>query len=681
MTAMSVQPLRRRPFALDGNAALCSSGDWCDGKPLSTQLLNAYTLLIPEGERFVIRTCAPYLREAAPGLREELRRLFFQEGGHSREHERVLKAMRADGQSLDLFRKPLEWMFYRVIEPCSPGKLRLATAAAIEHHNAVIATHFLNRALLRGIRIGELRRLFLWHFAEEIEHKETAFKLLQSVSRNWLLRALGLALSFGTFMLALALGTILLAVKTGSAFSAGFWSEFMTHCRGCGLLATIVRESARYLSPGFAPSPQESRTLLDAALAELESLGVVRPPFREIPSRRTLPAAFRDRMAPSLERVRRLRPRNSYFGACIGGYDGAWVQSQGMRKLNFCTYSYLGLVGHPCIDEAAKAAIDRYGTGTHGVRLLGGNLELHEALESRIAACFEREAAITFSSGYVTNVSAIAALVGKGDHVLSDKRNHASIVDGCRLSEADVTRFRHNDMADLERRLSRLPDESRKLILVDAVYSMDGDAAPLQALTALRDRYPNTLLMVDEAHSLGVLGCRGRGIEEHFGCSGQIDVLMGTLSKTIPAQGGYIAGSRELIAFLRFNARGFVFSAALPPPIAAAALAALDLIESEGPARRARLMSSVDYFVGRLRDASFDVGNTASAIVPVLLGSESLAFDMARRCNALGLYTMPVAYPAVPKGEERLRLNVTYAHSREDLDTAVETLRMARDYL
>lgn len=679
MTAASAHALQRRPFRLDENETLCASGAWYDGKPLSTQLLNAYTLLIPEGEQFVIRTCAPYLQQASLELRDELRKLFFQEGQHSREHGRVLKAMHADGLSLDSVRKPMEWIFYRVLEPSSPRKLRLATAAAIEHHNAVIATYFLNQALLRGIRSGELCRLFLWHFSEEIEHKETAFKLLQSVSRSWPLRALGLIVSLGTFMLSLVLGMLLLALKTGSVLAGGFWSEFYIHCcsRG-GLLAAIVKESMRYLRPGFIPSLEESRTLLDSALAELGRLGGMRPKLRQSPSDRPLPEAFRDRMAPGLERVRRLQAGNPYFGACIGGYDGAWVQSQGTRKLNFCTYSYLGLLGHPYIEEAAKAAIERYGTGTHGVRLLGGNLEIHEALEARIAAFFEREASITFSSGFMTNLAVIATLVGRGDHVLSDKRNHASIVDGCRLSGAEVTRFRHNDMADLERRLGRLPDASCKLIVVDAVYSMDGDIAPLEALIALRDRYPNTLLMVDEAHSLGVLGNRGRGIEEHFGCIGQIDVLMGTLSKTIPAQGGYIAGSRELITFLRFNARGFVFSAALPPATSAAALAALELIENEGQSRRTWLVSNVDYFVDRLRKAGFDAGNSASAIVPIVLGSEALAFDMARRCNREGLYAMPVAWPAVPKGAERLRLNVTSAHSRADLDFAVRILDEAR---
>jgi 8-amino-7-oxononanoate synthase len=667
--------LQKRPFRLDDKETLSAAGAWYDGKPFTTQLLNAYTVLIPEGERFVIRTCAGYLHRATAKMKEELARLFFQEGQHSREHARVLGAMRAEGLSLDFFCKPMEWICYRLIEPISPHKLRLATAAAIEHHNAAIATYFLNQALLRGVRNAELRRLFLWHFAEEIEHKETVFKLLQSVSRSWTMRAFGLVFSLGTFMLSLVIGALLLSLKTGSVRKAGFWSEIFTHCFSReGLLRVIVKESVRYLKPGFAPALEESRTLLDSALAELKRVGAGRSNLRQSLMGRALPVAFRGRMAPVLERVRTLQTTNPYFGACIDGYDGAWVRSGGTRKLNFCTYSYLGLLGHPLIEKAARTAIARYGTGTHGVRLLGGNLEIHEALEARIAAFFEREAAITFSSGFMTNLAVIATLAGRGDYVLCDKRNHASIVDGCRLSGAAVMRFRHNDMADLERCLRLLPFSARKLIVVDAVYSMDGDIAPLQALIALRDRYPNTLLMVDEAHSLGVLGEWGRGIEEHFGCIGQIDVLMGTLSKTIPAQGGYIAGSHELITFLRLHARGYVFSAALAPATAAAALAALELIESEGQSRRTRLMSNVDYFISRLHESRFDTGNTASAIVPILLGSEAAAFEMARRCNAEGLYVMPVAYPAVAKGAERLRLNVTCDHRREDLDFAVSVL-------
>jgi len=262
--------------------------------------------------------------------------------------------------------------------------------------------------------------------------------------------------------------------------------------------------------------------------------------------------------------------------------------------------------------------------------------------------------------------------------VLSDDLNHASIVDGCRFSQAEVVKFRHNDIRDLACKLGELPDDACKLIVVDAVYSMDGDIAPLAELIELRDRHTNTMLMVDEAHSLGVLGTHGRGIEEHFNCHGQIDILMGTLSKTIPCQGGYIAGSHELITYLRYNARGFIFSAALSPVSAAAAQAALEVIESEGKVRRRRLMSNVGYFILRLREEGFDVGNSETAIVPVLLRSESLALEMAGQCNVEGIYVMPVVYPAVPKGTERLRMNVTCDHEREDLDYAVHALVRAR---
>ena len=315
------------------------------------------------------------------------------------------------------------------------------------------------------------------------------------------------------------------------------------------------------------------------------------------------------------------------------------------------------------------------------MRLLGGNLELHEKLEAKIAQFLKREAAITFSSGFMTNVALIGTLLNDGDFVLSDALNHASIVDGCRYSKAQVLTFEHSDMSDLEDKLSRLPTEARKLIVVDAVYSMDGDIAPIPDLIALRDRYPNTLLMVDEAHSLGVLGDNGRGAEEHFDCYGQIDVLMGTLSKTLPSQGGFIAASSELVKYLRYNARGFIFSAALSPAATAAALAGIEVIEREGGQRRRKLGSKIRYFTHKLRQEGFDIGNSETAIIPILLKDEAVAFEMARRCNLDGVYVMPVANPAVPKGTERLRMNVTVAHRQEDLDYAVQVLVRARNAL
>ncbi|HIJ43809.1 MAG TPA: aminotransferase class I/II-fold pyridoxal phosphate-dependent enzyme, partial [Rhodospirillaceae bacterium] len=593
-----------------------------------------------------------------------------------REHRRVLAHMRKEGLGLDLFRHLVERISYRLLEKLSPSKLRLATAAAIEHHNAAIADFFLRQDLLREIRSVEIRRLFLWHFAEEIEHKEVVFKLLQRVSDSRLLRAAGLFASWATFLFYLAVGAMLLGLKTRAIFAGAFWRELVLHCGvRDGLLVVLVKESLRYLRADFHPRVETSRDLLGSALAELERLGVMGPRPRLISK---MPVAFQKKMLPILNRVRSLRPVAPYFEAAIGEYDGAWVQNEGVRKLNFCTYSYLGLLRHPHIQEAARQAIERYGTGTHGVRLLGGNLELHDELEARIATFFNREAAITFSSGFMTNLAVISSLVGRGDHVLSDRLNHASIVDGCRLSGAEVVRFKHNDMLDLANRLGRLPEDARKLIVVDAVYSMDGNIAPIQELISLRDRHPNTLLMVDEAHSLGVLGPKGRGVEEHFDCVGQIDVLMGCLSKAVPAQGGYIAGTRDMITYLRFNARGFVYSAALSPAVAAAALAAFELIGREGAARRSRLMSNVRYFIQRLRNANFDIGNSASAIVPILLGSEVLAFDLARRCNLEGLYATPVTHPVVPKGAERLRMNVTCDHRRKDLDFAIKVLQRSR---
>jgi predicted metal-dependent hydrolase/protein-S-isoprenylcysteine O-methyltransferase Ste14 len=263
--------LQRRRFRLDPREEFSARGAWFGGRPLATQLLNAYTLLVPEGERFIIRTCRRYIDRADAGLREDLQRLFFQEGSHSREHGRLLAAMRREGLSLDRFRRLVDGFSYRMLEPLSPATLRLATAAALEHHNAVIAGFFLRRGLLQGECAGEVRRLFIWHFAEEIEHKEVVFRLLQLVSASRFLRTLGLAASWMTFLLYLGLGTLLLGVRTRAIFAAGFWRELLDHGAGRdGLLRELIRESWRYLGAGFHPRVDESRDLLDAALATLE---------------------------------------------------------------------------------------------------------------------------------------------------------------------------------------------------------------------------------------------------------------------------------------------------------------------------------------------------------------------------------------------------------------------------
>jgi glycine C-acetyltransferase len=336
-------------------------------------------------------------------------------------------------------------------------------------------------------------------------------------------------------------------------------------------------------------------------------------------------------------------------------------------------YSYLGLIGHPKINAAAKAAVEEFGTGTYGVRLLAGSLTLHNKLETRIARFKQTDAAVTFSSGYVTNVATVSALLRRGDTVISDKLNHASIVDGCMLSMATHVRFRHNDMDHLERRLREANPDGRKLVVADAVFSMDGDIINLPAVHRLCRKY-GAYLMIDEAHSLGVLGETGHGIEEHFGMpSDTIDIKMGTLSKTIPSAGGYVAGNHELINFLKHEGRAFIFSAALPPASAAAALAAFDVIEEE-PERITKVQENFTRFAAKLRQAGFDLLFTETAVVPVICGSTEKAGTLARYCRDNGIFVQAVISPVVPEGLARLRACVSAAHTPEDIDYCANTI-------
>ncbi len=336
-------------------------------------------------------------------------------------------------------------------------------------------------------------------------------------------------------------------------------------------------------------------------------------------------------------------------------------------------YSYLGLIGHPQINAAAKAAVEEFGTGTYGVRLLAGSLTLHNQLEERIARFKQTEAAVTFSSGYVTNVATISSLLRRGDTVISDKLNHASIVDGCMLSMATHVRFRHNDMEHLERRLQEANGDGRKLVVADAVFSMDGDIINLPAVHRLCRQY-GAYLMIDEAHSIGVLGETGHGIEEHFGMPPDcIDIKMGTLSKTIPSAGGYVAGSQELISFLKHEGRAFIFSAALPPASAAAARAAFDVIEEE-PERISRVQANFTRFAQTLRRAGFNLLCTETAIVPVVCGSTEKAGLLARYCREHGIFVQAVIAPVVPEGLARLRACLSAAHTMVDVDYCAQTI-------
>jgi len=337
------------------------------------------------------------------------------------------------------------------------------------------------------------------------------------------------------------------------------------------------------------------------------------------------------------------------------------------------SYSYLGLIGHPQINAAAKAAVDHYGTGTHGVRLLAGSLALHNELETRIANFKQTEAAITFSSGYVTNLATISSLLRKGDTVICDKLNHASIVDGCLLAMAKFVRFRHNDMDHLEKRLQEANGNGRKLVVADSVFSMDGDIINLPEMVRLCRKY-DAYLMIDEAHSIGVLGENGHGIEEHFDMPpDSIDIKMGTLSKAIPSAGGYVAGNKELIQFLKHEARAFIFSAAIPPASAGAAKAAFDVIEAE-PWRVKKLQENYAHFAGRLREAGFDLLYTETAIVPVVGVTTERTATLAKYCQDRGIFVQAIVAPVVPEGQARLRACVSAAHTMEDIDYCADTI-------
>lgn len=337
------------------------------------------------------------------------------------------------------------------------------------------------------------------------------------------------------------------------------------------------------------------------------------------------------------------------------------------------SYSYLGLIGHPKINAAAKAAVDHYGTGTHGVRLLAGSLLLHDELEARIAQFKGTEAAITMSSGYVTNLATISSLLRRGDTVICDKLNHASIVDGCLLAQAKFVRFRHNDMDHLERRLKDAGENGRILVVADSVFSMDGDIINLPEMSRLCKQY-GAYLMIDEAHSIGVLGETGHGIEEYFDMPADaVDIKMGTLSKTIPSAGGYIAGSHDLIQFLKHEARGFIFSAAIPPASAAAAKAAFDVIEEE-PWRVKKIQDNYNHFAGRLRDEGFDLLYSETAIVPVICGSTERGVSLAKYCQDRNIFVQAVVAPVVPEGLARLRACVSAAHTMEDIDYCADII-------
>jgi len=336
-------------------------------------------------------------------------------------------------------------------------------------------------------------------------------------------------------------------------------------------------------------------------------------------------------------------------------------------------YSYLGLDKHPYIQEAAIKATRHYGTGTPGVRLLAGTLDVHKSLEDKLANFVSTEAAITFSSGYMANVSTITSIVARDDVIICDKLDHASIVDGCRLSGAKIKRFRHNNMEHLELLLKNSGDSRRRLVVVDALYSMDGDVANLPRLSKLCKQY-DALLMVDECHSIGVLGSTGRGIVEHFNLSSDaVDIIVGSLGKTIPSSGGFVACNERLARYLRHEARGFIFSGAIAPSVASSALAGLEIMEKE-PERVTVLREKADYFSERLNKFGIDTLLSTTSIVPVLCGDQQAAIDLSHYCQQKGIFVQAVFPPVVLKGLCRLRASINSNHSYEDLDYCIDVI-------
>lgn len=354
--------------------------------------------------------------------------------------------------------------------------------------------------------------------------------------------------------------------------------------------------------------------------------------------------------------------------------SGPRVRVGGQELLMLSSYDYLGLIGHPAVESAAIEAIRRFGTGTGGVRLLAGTTELHRRFEAQLAAFKGAEAAVTFSSGYAANIAAVTALLGPGDRAIVDARVHRSTMDACRLAGVPVRPFRHNDLRSLRHGLASGPRGRRTLVIVEGIYSMDGDICPLPDVIELKNRY-GAHLMVDEAHSFGVLGPGGRGVNEHFGLdAGGVDIWMGCLSKAIPANGGFIAGSRELIIALQHGSAPFMFSAALCPAAVAAAGESLDVIRRE-PDRLSRVRRNADMLRSRLREMGCDTGRSESPVIPLIVGRDETAYRMARKLFGAGILATAVVYPAVPRGSARLRLCATAAQDDAFLGDVEEGFR------
>jgi glycine C-acetyltransferase len=389
-------------------------------------------------------------------------------------------------------------------------------------------------------------------------------------------------------------------------------------------------------------------------------------------------------LSPILERARAARKHPDQLKA-----DGLYLYMRklesssesrvivnGQELLMFASNNYLGLTTHPKVKAAAREALEKYGVGAGSVRLLGGTFGIHEELERRIAAFKGTEAAIAYSSGYVSNLATLSTLLNKNEDVaIIDEKIHASLVDGLRFAQIPFRVFDHNDMDDLEAKLAASQSKGNMIIIVDGVYSMDGDVADLPAIKRLAEKH-RALIMVDDAHGSGVMGRQGRGTPEYFGLHGQIDIVQGTLSKGLGGIGGFAAGPADLIDTLKHQARGFVFSAALPPSTCAGLIAAMDVIEKE-PFWLTRLHENANLMRKGLEQLGYDTGKSVSAVIPVMVGEDLTAYQLARFLHAQSIYVSPVTSPAVKRGLARLRVSVMATHSHEDILKALRAFEKA----
>lgn len=397
---------------------------------------------------------------------------------------------------------------------------------------------------------------------------------------------------------------------------------------------------------------------------------------KQPPPPRPAPATYLPPFQGLLDKIEKTKEAGLYFYMRnLESASAAHVIVGGRRMIMLGSNNYLGLTTHPRVKRAAIRAIQKYGTGAGGVRILSGTYRLHEELEEKLAELKRTAAAVVFSAGYVTNLAAITTLAELGSVLINDEKNHASIIDGCKIRKAKVHFYRHNNMQHLEEILSRDGHGDERYIVADGVFSMDGDIADLPHILTLARRY-GAKIYLDDAHATGVIGPHGRGTAEHYGVEGQVDVVIGTLSKALASVGGFVAGSKAFVTYLKHASRAFVFGSALPPSVAATALAAIEVIERE-PEHLERLRQNTKKVCNGLKDLGFEVSNDATPIIPVIVGEEMRAYHLAKLLDEGGVFVNPVAYPAVKPKEARIRVTVNALLTDKEIGTALLAFKQA----